>query len=152
MELKTNTDISIDQLTFCDDSADTPKTIDIRQINEPLFIIQISTDFPDLEILQKSLYQLMKITKYKSVLIFHENEEYLKTITAKLKSKFCDKRFMSAINRVQSPDSHYKINFTSLGGVTLHYEIDVVIGEMMLTCLYCICTDTFIFARPGEWH
>ena len=152
MEPKTNTDISIDQLTFSDDSGDTPKTIDIRQTNEPLFIIQISTDFPDLDILQRSLYQLMKITKYKSVLIFHENEDYLENITAKLKSKFCDKRFMSAINRVQSPDSHYKINFTSLGGVTLHYEIDVVIGEMKLTYLYCICTDTFIFARPGEWH
>lgn len=123
MELKTNTDINIEQLPFSEGSVDTPKTI------EPLFIIKISNDFPDLDILQKSLCQLMKITKYKSVLIFHENEDYLEIITAKLKSKFCDKKFISAIKRVKSLDSHYKINFTSLGGVTLHYEIDVVIGE-----------------------
>ena len=58
MELKTNTDISIDHLTFSEDSGDTPKTIDIRQINEPLFIIQISTDFPDLDILQQLLFTI----------------------------------------------------------------------------------------------
>ena len=82
----------------------------------------------------------MKITKYKSILIFHENESHLESITVKLKSKFSDKIFLSAKKRVQEGlDSHYKINFSSLSGVThdtLHYEIRVVIGEMMLTYLY----------------
>ena len=139
MELKTNTDINLDQLTISECIGDTQKTIDER--NDPLFIIQISSNCQDLEILLKSLYQLMKITKYKSILIFHENESHLESITVKLKSKFSDKIFLSAKKRVQEGlDSHYKINFSSLSGVThdtLHYEIRVVIGEMMLTYLYC---------------
>ena len=136
MELKTNTDVNIDQLTISECIGDTPKTVDER--NDPLFIIQISGHCQDLEILLRSLYQLMKITKYKSVLIFHENESHLESITVKLKSKFSDKTFLSVKKRVQEGlDSHYKINFTSLSGVTLHYEIAVVIGEMMLTYLYC---------------
>ena len=136
MELKTNTDVNIDQLTISECIGDTQKTIDER--NDPLFIIQISSNCQDLEILLKSLYQLMKITKYKSVLIFHENESHLESITVKLKSKFSDKIFLSGKKRVQEGlDSHYKINFTSLSGVTLHYEIAVVIGEEMMTYLYC---------------
>ena len=141
MELKTNTDVNIDQLTISECIGDTPKTIDER--NDPLFIIQISGHCQDLEILLRSLYQLMKITKYKSVLIFHENESHLESITVKLKSKFSDKIFLSGKKRVQEGlDSHYKINFTSLSGVTLHYEIAVVIGEMMLTYLYCVLCIT----------
>ena len=141
MELKTNTDVNIDQLTISECIGDTQKTIDER--NDPLFIIQISGHCQDLEILLRSLYQLMKITKYKSVLIFHENESHLESITVKLKSKFSDKIFLSGKKRVQEGlDSHYKINFTSLSGVTLHYEIAVVIGEMMLTYLYCVLCIT----------
>ena len=131
MDFKTITDISIDQLTISECRGDkTIKTVDVKEINEPLFIIQVSADYNDMDILKKSLYQLMKITKYKTVLIFHEYEDHLETLTAKLKSKFSDKVFLFAIKRGKSLDSHYKINFMSLAGVTLHYEVDVVIGEI----------------------
>lgn len=142
MELKTNTDIDLLALTISEGSGDTQKTIDVKEINEPLFIIQISASYQNLDNLLKSFYQLMKIIKYKNVLIFHENENHLiEVITAKLKTKFCDKIFLFAKKRVQSLNSDYKINFTSLSGVTLHYEIDVVIGEMW-TYLYCTVTTS----------
>ena len=141
MELKTNTDIDLLTLAISEGSGDKQKTIDVKEINEPLFIIQISASYQNLDNLLKSLYQLMKIIKYKNVLIFHENENHLKAITAKLKTKFCDKIFLFAKKRVQSLNSDYKINFTSLSGVTLHYEIDVVIGEMW-TYLYCTVTTS----------
>ena len=144
MELKINTDIDLLALAISEGSGDTQKTIDVKEINEPLFIIQISASSQKFDILLKSLYQLMKITKYKNVLIFHENENHLEAITAKLKSKFCDKTFLFAKKRVQSLNSHYKINFSSLSGVTLHYEIDVTIGEMMLTYLYCVLSPQAI--------
>ena len=45
MELKTNTDIDLLALAISEGIGDTQKTIDVKEINEPLFIIQISASY-----------------------------------------------------------------------------------------------------------
>ena len=136
MDLETNKDINFEQLIISDfGGGGIPKIIDMKEVNEPFFVIQFSKNCHEVDIILKSMYQLIKMVKYKNILFCHENENTLETIITNLKSKFPDKSFFSAEKAAWSGDSHYKINFTSHGGATLHYEIQVVIGETKWTFL-----------------